>query len=149
MSATRPDKRYDVHFLIARDEGGYSALCYEYTTAGFGKDPLSALCDAALATAEYLDYMCDEGREGEAARPAPAELILKFADQEIGETVTQEQLDAAIGKLMVAQVQMERKMQIAYDVASRQLRCESHEAFLATSPGDLASYPAELVIAGG
>jgi hypothetical protein len=44
------DRRYNVHFLVAKDETEYAALCYEFTTAGQGPDAISALRDAIDAT---------------------------------------------------------------------------------------------------
>lgn len=98
------DRRYHLHFLVARDGDQYSALCYEFTTVGCGSDAQSALRDAISATVEYLEHLIQAGRASEAPRPAPAELVLEYADLPVDDEVTTDQLKQALGKIVVAAV---------------------------------------------
>ena len=68
------DRKYNVHLLVAPDGNQYSALCYEFTTVGFGPDVECALRDAIYATIEYLEHLIQEGRGHEVRRPASPEL---------------------------------------------------------------------------
>jgi hypothetical protein len=143
------DRRYSVHFLVARDGEQYSALCYEFTTVGCGSDAHSALADAISATVEYLEHLVQAGRAQEAARPAPAELVLEYADLAADDEVTTDQLKEALGKVVAAAVVLERKVQVEYDLESGRLSYELPPPSLPTMTEPLTSYPVELVFAGG
>jgi predicted RNase H-like HicB family nuclease len=67
-----------VHFIIARDDGGYSALCYEFNVAACGDTWLEAEDNLAGVLVEYLRYLADEGRLREAIRPATDELVVEL-----------------------------------------------------------------------
>jgi hypothetical protein len=144
------DRRYKVHFLVAKDGDQYSALCYEFTTAGCGKTIRSALQEAILSTLDYLEHLIREGREQEAPRPAPTELILEFVDLPVADEVTREQLEEALGRVLVAPVCLERRALVRYDLEKRELVSSELPRLTSSSmPGSLGSYPAELVLAGG
>lgn len=144
------DRRYNVHFLVAKDGNQYSALCYEFTTAGCGKTIRSALQEAILSTLEYLDHLIREGREQDAPRPAPTELVLEFVDLPVTDEVTREQLEEALSRVLVAPVCLERPALVRYDLENRELVSSDLPRLPASDvPGPLGSYPAELVLAGG
>jgi hypothetical protein len=143
------ERRYNLHFLVARDGDEYSALCYEFTTAGCGPDAEAALRDAISATVEYLEHLIQAGRASEAPRPAPAELVLEYADLPVDDEVTTDQLKQALGKVVVAAVVLERKVQVEYDLESGRLSYELPPLSLPTMTEPLTSYPVELVFAGG
>ena len=142
------DRHYNVHFLVAKDEGQYAALCYEFTTAGQGADAVSALRDAIEATIEYLEYMIDIGQAGEVSRPAPPELIIDYLDLSSEEGATENQLRDALGKVVLASGVLERKVQVEYDQATGTLSCVLPPAPLPELADSFCSFPVELVLAG-
>ena len=142
------DRKYNVHFLVARDEDQYAALCYEFTTAGQGPDVFSALRDAIDATLEYLEYMIDTGKSGEVARPAPPELFLDYLDLSSEEGVTEDQLKGALGRVVLASGVLEHKVQVEYDQSTGILSCVLPPAPLPELTDSFFSFPVELVLAG-
>jgi hypothetical protein len=142
------DRKYNVHFLVAKEDDVYAALCYEFTTAGQGPDVISALRDAIDATFEYLEYMTDTGKSGEAARPAPPELVLDYLDLPSEEGVTEKQLKDALGRVVVASGVLERKVQVEYDQATGVLSYLLPPAPLPELTDSFFSFPVELVLAG-
>lgn len=146
--AMASDRRYNVHFLVAKDESQYAALCYEFTTAGQGADVISALRDAIDATIEYLEYMLDAGRAGEVSRPAPPELLLDYLDLSSEEGVSEGQLKEALGKVVLASGVLESKVQVEYDQATGTLTCLLPPAPLPELADSFFSFPVELVLAG-
>jgi len=136
-----------VHFLIARDEDQYSALCYEFSTAGCGPDAASALEEAIIATVEYLQHLIQEGREHEAPRQAPTELVLEFLDLPADDTLTVAQLEDAIGTIILAGAVLAGGGPVEYDLAKRQLASELPLPTLPETQRPVTTYPVELVLA--
>ena len=139
--------QYSLHFLIARDDDQYSALCYEFSTAGCGPDASSALQEAIVATVEYLEHLIQEGREHEAPRRAPIELVLEFLDLPADDTLTTAQLEGAIGTIISAGALLARGGPVEYDLAKRQLASDLPVPTLPDTPIPVATYSVELVLA--
>jgi hypothetical protein len=68
----------DVHFLVIPDDGGYSALGYEYNVAACGDTREEAVKNLAGGVNDYLRYLADQGQLDQATRPASAELLAGF-----------------------------------------------------------------------
>ncbi len=141
-------RRYNIHVLVAKDGDQYSALCYEYTTAGCGPDARSALEDAIDATIEYLDYLIEEGRAPEAPRPAPPELILQYLDLPGESDITLDHVKQVLGKVILASAVLERKLQVEYDVEQRRISHDFPPWPLPELQEPLSSYPVELILGG-
>lgn len=141
-------RRYNIHVLVAKDGDQYSALCYEYTTAGCGPDARSALEDAIHATIEYLEYLTEEGRAHEAPRPAPPELILEYLDLPSEAGIALDDVKQALGKVILASAVLERKLQVEYDVEQRRIFHDFPPWPLPQLQEPLTNYPVELVLGG-
>ncbi|MFQ5808364.1 MAG: hypothetical protein ACE5JM_01995 [Armatimonadota bacterium] len=139
--------QYNVHFLIAPDDDQYSALCYEFSTAASGPDPSSALQEAIIATVEYLEHLIQEGREHEAPRQAPTELVLEFLDLRAEDTPSTAQLEDAIGTMILAGTVLARGGPVEYDLQKRRLASELPVPAVPDTRTPVATYPVELVLA--
>ncbi len=78
MSQSTIERTFRVHFLILPDDGGYSALCYEFNVAACGETRQEAERNLAGAVNDYLGYLADEARLDKAYRPASNDLLLEF-----------------------------------------------------------------------
>jgi hypothetical protein len=133
-----------VHFLIVPDDGGYSALCYEFNVAACGDTPEETQRNLAGVVNDYLRYLADEARLEEAVRPASNELLLEFLGLDPEELTP----EAVAGVLRKATLEA---AEVRADAALDSTLGKAYEFkppdFAVTGP--VMSYPVQISLHGG
>jgi len=105
MARTRAE--FTVHFIIAKDGGEYSALCYEYNVATCGATAKEAFLALMDATVSYLEFFLDKGEEPP-PRPASAELLLEFLELDpTKKSYSKDEVSKALAAVVAGTVRLE------------------------------------------
>lgn len=64
--------------LLRREHDQYSSLCLELDVASCGKTRDEAFAGLKSAVETYVNYLVEEGRQGEISRPVPQNAVREF-----------------------------------------------------------------------
>jgi len=151
VSQSTVEKTFRVHFVVARDEGGYSALCPEFNVASCGDTEQEAARNLAGAIGEYLAYLMEQARIEEAQRPASPELLAKFFGLE-GEALTPDSVGRALEAVVVGSAEVTVSARVDYRAATGDVLFEppryGPRSTLPEWKTEVSSYPAEVRVFG-
>lgn len=132
----RRARDFYVHFLIARDGGQYSALCYEYNVATCAKTVEGAVKDLMAATVAYLESFIERGEEPE-SRPASRGLLLEFLGLDPGKAqFSRNELEKVLKSCYSGNARL--RAPLIYRLDRRRFETPLHEALRSPRTG---SYP--------